>query len=208
MGLGLDTRTFTTGGVERFLVFNTDGPTIVHAELTNATDRSRVCLWQGTDVAGRVCDTIRNGAVDFPVFDDMPRQWTLSLIGANETSAPNVDVTLDFNANAPVVEFQNLRFQGTPSPEYNGLNAAVDTLATGQLVLNGSFDPGQLHNYDVVISEAGVGEVQHVTSSEPAASFSVTQEVTAETSYLVSVTNPNTSAEPTAVFLRLSFGWP
>jgi hypothetical protein len=206
MGVGLDARAL--GGVERFFVFTTDGPTIVHAALANATGRSRVCLWQGTDIANRVCDTIRNGAIDFPVFDDVPRQWTLSLIGANETTAPTVDVTLDFNANAPAVDLQNLRFQGPPSPAYNGLNAAVDTIATGQLTLNGSFDEGQLHNYDVVISEAGVGEVQHVTSATPAASFSVTQEVTAETSYLVAVTNPNTTAEPTPVFLRLVFAWP
>ena len=68
--------------------------------------------------------------------------------------------------------------------------------------MNGVFDEGELHNYDVTIFEAGVGEVQRVTSTEPVASFSVSQEVTAETSYLVTVANPNTSAEPTPVFLH------
>ena len=206
--LGLDARTVIGGGVERFLVFTTDGPTIVRAELSDATARSRVCLWVGTDIANRQCDTMRNGAIQVPVFDNIARQWTLSLIGANETSAPTVDLTLGFNANAPMVDFTNLRYQGMPTPAYNGLSAAVDTLATGQLTVNGSFDLGQLHNYDAIISEAGVGEVQHVTSEAPVASFSVVQEVTAETSYLVAITNPNPSAEPAPVFLHLTFAWP
>jgi hypothetical protein len=206
--MGLDARTVIGGGVERFLVFTTDGPTVVRAELSEATARSRVCLWVGTDIAGRQCDTMRNGAIQVPVFDNVSRQWTVSLIGANETSAPTVDLTLDFNANAPLVDFTNLRYQGTTTPAYNGLTATVDTLATGQLTLNGSFDPGQLHNYDVSILEAGLGEVEHVTSEAPVASFSVTHDVTAETSYLVAITNPNPSAEPTPVFLHLTFGWP
>jgi hypothetical protein len=205
--LGLDARDLT-GGVERFLVFNTDGPTVVRAELSDATGRSRICLWQGTDIAGRLCDTMRNGAIEFPLFDDISREWTLSLIGASETSAPTVDLTLGFNANVPLVDFTNLRYHGMPTPDYNGLMSAVDTLGTGQLVLNGTFDESELHNYEVSISEAGVGEVQHVTSSEPVASFSVSQEVTAETSYLVEVANPNPSAQPTPVFLHLSITWP
>ena len=67
------------------------------------------------------------------MFDNISREWTLSLIGANETSAPTVDLTLDFNANAPLVDFTNLRYQGMPTPAYNGLSAPVDTLGTGQL---------------------------------------------------------------------------
>lgn len=212
--LGLDARDLAAGGVERLLVFTTDGPTIVRAEIADATARTRVCLWQTTEIAGRVCDTFRNGVIEFPVFDSASRGWTLSLIGANETSAPTVDLTLDFNAHAPLVDFSNLRYQGAPSPAYNGINVSLDTLGVGQLSINGEFDPGQLHHYHVLISEAGIGPVNEQPSPgteptpPPVPSFSVIHDVTSVTTYLVAVTNPNAAGEPAPVFLHLIVGWP
>jgi hypothetical protein len=212
--LGLDARDLAAGGVERFFVFSTDGPTIVRAELSDSTGRSRMCLWQGTDIAGRLCDTVRNGALEFPVFDNVSRQWTLSLIGANETTAPTVDLTLDFHANAPTVDITNLRYEGTPTPAYNGLTFSLDTLGAGTLSINGAFDPGQSHHYHVVITEAGVGPVNEQPSPgpeptfQPVQGFSVTHDVTAQTTFLVQVTNPITPGAPTAVFLHLAVGWP
>jgi hypothetical protein len=203
--MGLDARGGT--GVERYLLFATDGPSIIRATISNSTGRSRVCLWQGTNVAGRTCDTVRDGAVEFPVFDAGSLNWTLTLIGATESSAPTVDVTLDFNAFTPLVTFENIRFQGTTAPTLNGVTAAIDTSGPGQLQITGTFDPGQQHQYHVVIQEAGIGPVVDQTEG-PTNSFTVTHDVATETSYLITVTNPNTAPEPTAVFLRASFTWP
>ena len=203
--LGLDPRNLT-GGVERFFVFTTDGPSIVRAEISNATGRSRVCLWQGTDVINRQCDTFRNGQIEWPVFGSGSVDWTLSLIGANETTSPTVDVALAFNANAPSVEFQNLHYAGPSNPSYNGLTWAVD-VGRGTLGISGTFEPPQQQSYHLVILEAGVGPIRD-EQVDDVESFSVTQEVAAETSYFLSLTNPNELEGLTPVLLRLVTSWP
>ena len=205
MGLGLDPRNLT-GGVERVLVFTTDGPSIVRAEISNATARSRVCLWQGTDVINRQCQTFRNGVIEWPVFGNGSVGWTLSLIGANGTTSPTVDVAVAFNANAPSVEFQNLRYDGPSNPPYNGLSWAVD-VGQGTFGVSGTFEPTQQQSYHLVILEAGVGTVRD-EQDDDVETFSVTQEVAAETSYFVSVTNPNELEGLTPVLLRLVTSWP
>ena len=202
--LGLDPRNLT-GGVERFLLFTTDGPSVVRAEISGATARSRVCLWQGTDVINRQCETLRNGAMEWPVFGPGQVAWTLSLIGANETTAPTVDIALAFNADAPSVEFQNLHYAGPSNPAYNGLTWAVDP-GQGTFAISGAFEPTQQQSYHVVVQEAGVGVVRD-EQVDDVETFSVTQEVTAETSYFVSVTNPNELEGSTPVLLRLTTSW-
>jgi hypothetical protein len=141
------------------------------------------------------------------VFDAGQTTWTLSLIGSEQALGPVVDLTLEFNANAPQVTFENLRFQGVPAPNYNGVTAAVDTTGPGELRVAGSFDPGEQHGYRVVIEEAGVGVVKDETGG-PTSSFFVTHAVEAVTTYRITVSNPNTSAEPAPVFLRATFSWP
>lgn len=206
LDLGLDARNLI-GGVERFLLFTTDGPSVVRAEISDATARSRMCLWQGTDVAARRCDTLRNGSIEWPIFESGSVSWTLSLIGANETSTPIVDLSLHFNANAASVTFQNLLFNGPSAPAYNGLTWAIDTLSQGAIGITGTFDPPQQQSYHVLIMEAGVGEVRNETVDD-VESFTVTQDVTAQTSYLLSVTNPNEHEGLTPLFLHLTTAWP
>jgi hypothetical protein len=203
--MGLDARTET--GIERYLLFRVEGPSLIRAELSEATGRSRVCLWRGNQVEQRVCRSMRNGVLERPVFDTGFTNWTLTLIGVNDTTSPIVDLTLDFNAGEATVTFENFRFQGVPVPNYNGFTASVDTEGPGELQVTGRFDPGEQHEYRVVISEAGVGIVKDETGG-PANSFEVTHPVEAVTSYQVAVSNPNTSAEPLPVFLRSTLSWP
>lgn len=203
---GLDGRNPELGDV-RYVLFHVDGPSLIRATLTNSSGRARVCLWQGDDVEGRTCDTIKNGTLDRAVFETGQTSWTLSLIGIEQAIGPVVDLTLDFNANSPSVDVRNVRFQGVPATNYNGITAAVDTNGTGELRVTGNFDVTQQHMYRVQISEAGVGVVKDETRG-PVPSFVVTQPVTAVTSYVVTVSNPTTSQEPLPIFLRSTFTWP
>ena len=205
MDLGLDARNVT--GVERYALFRSDGPTTVRAEVSDASGRSRICIWRNNDVANRLCKTVRNGAVEWPVFEAAPVDWTVSLIGASETIGPTVDLTIDFNATLAAVQFQNVRFHVLPSPDYNGIHAAVDTLGEGTLTISGVFDEGESHHWQVVIREAGVGSVQDQTGG-PSPTFAVTHPVTAVTTFLVSVSNPSPAFESAPAFVTLSFSWP
>ena len=205
-GFGLDSKSVT--GIERYVLFGVDGPSLVRVELGDSTGRTRVCLWQGDLVEQRVCRTIRNGVLEQAVYDAGSTDWTISLISADTSTSPVVDLTIDFNANAPSVAFENVRFQGIPVANYNGITAAFDALP-GSIAVSGHFDPGQLHSWHVAIDEAGAGSALN-ESGGPANSFGpFTVDVTAaNTGYLVTVFNPNNAAEPTPVFVRLVISGP
>jgi hypothetical protein len=202
--VGLDARADV--GIERKIVFGVDGPSLIRAELSNASARARVCLWQGNQVQARQCDDIRNGVLERATFDTGSSNWTLTLISTSTTAGAVVDLALDFNATAPTADLRDFRFQGTPTPAYNGYTAAVEANGTGDLTVTGDFDFGEQHSWHVVVQVAGQGTVKD-ESGGPSNSFSVTAEdVTSDV--LVSVTNPNTSAEALPVFLRSTLSWP
>ena len=203
--MGLDARNET--GIERYLIFGVDGPSVIRAQVSDATGRARVCLWQGNDVVGRECRSMGNGVMEHAVFDAGSTSWTLTLISANSTTSPTVSLALDFNADAPSVALENFRFQGVPVDNYNGFTAAVEAAGTGELRISGNFDAGQQHAYRVVVEEAGVGVVKDETGG-PAGNFVVTHAVEAVTDYRVTVSNPNAQAEAQPVFLRTTFSWP
>jgi hypothetical protein len=200
--VGLDAR--NDRGIERKILFGVDGPSLIRAELSNSSAQAKVCLWQGNNVQGRQCQDIRNGVLEHPVFNDGSTKWTLTLISASTTGAATVDLALDFNATAPSATLADFRFQGTPTPAYNGYNAAVEAGGTGNLTVDGGFDPGEQHSYHVVVQVAGRGAVVDQTGTGN--SFSFTAEVTSDV--LVSVTNPNASSEPLPVFLHSTLSWP
>jgi len=204
--LGLDGRNPEVG-VERYVEFQVDGPSLIRVTLSDTTGRSCVRLWRGDEIPETCTARLRNGTTEQPVFDAGQTSWTVSLIGVEQALGPVVDLTVDFNAIAPQVRVENLRFQGQPAPNYSGIDASIDALNGGELTIAGAFDFGQAHMYRVVIEQAGGPTLQDQTY-DPANTFSVTQAVTPATSYNVSVSNPNTSAEPMPVFLRMTFTWP
>lgn len=204
--LGLDGKNPEVG-VERYLVFHVDGPSLIRITLSNSTGRACLKLWEGEDVPETCTARLRNGTIERRTDEAGQTTWTLSLIGVEQALGPVADVTVDFNANSPQVIVENLRFQGQPVPNYNGIAVAVDALFAGQLQISGKFDGSQQHMYRVVIDQVGGGNLQDTTAG-PANTFVVTQAVTASTSYNVSVSNPNVAQEPSPVFLEATFSWP
>ena len=130
---------------------------LIRAELSNASARARVCLWQGNAVGARQCDDIRNGVLEHASFDTGSSNWTLTLISTSTTAGATVDLALDFNATSPTADLRDFRFQGTPTPAYNGYTAAVEASGTGNLTVTGDFDFGEQHSWHVVVQVAGQG---------------------------------------------------
>lgn len=206
--LGLDSRD-PEAGIERYVLFNVDGPSLISAQLSDATGRSRVCLWQGNLVEQRQCMSMRNGRLEHAVFDAGQTSWTLSLIGIDAETSPTIDLTLDFNATSPLVTFENLRFQGIPIENYNGITAEVDAPQAGQLNITGTFDVGELHAYRVVVTELVPPEgVVSDQTGPPTNQFVVAVDEDVPASWSVTISNPNASAETLPVFLEAKFSWP
>ena len=207
--LGLDSRDAEAGGVERYVLFSVDGPSLIRAQLSNSSGDARVCLWPGNLVQQRECETIRDGSLEHVVLDAGQTTWTLSLIGFDATTAPVLDLTLDFNATAPLVTFENLRFQGVPVANYNGITAEVDASAAGELRVEGTFEIGELHPSRVTITRLGDGGgVVYDQTNAPQNTFVATFAVTEPATFSTTVSNPSESAEPLPVFLEAKFSWP
>lgn len=206
--LGLDSRE-AEGAIERYLIFHTDGQSLISARLSDVTGRVRMCLWQGNLVEERECRTLRNGRLELPNFGDGQQAWTLTMIGAEADVSPTVDLTLRFNADAPAVTMDSFRFQGTAIENYNGVVAGVDTVNGGDLRIDGSFDDGQGGSYPhlLLIERLNDGEVLLDQSGEPATSFQASESVAEGRSFRVTLSNEN-EVEELAVFLRATLSWP
>ena len=193
------------------MLFSVDGPSLISAQLS-ANTRVRMCLWQGSQVQDKVCRTLKNGRMEQGVFDAGSTSWTLTLIAVPTPDilvAAVADLTVDFNANAPSVTVQNLRFQGQPATNNNGITAVVTTTGAGDLHVGGAFDTGASHAAHVVIEQLGDGGGVVYDQTAPAANtFNATQAALAATSYRLTVSNPNEQLEPGPVFVQVTIGWP
>ncbi len=207
--LGLDNHDPEVG-IARLVTFNVDGPSLITAKLSNVSaGQVRACLWQGDDVLAKTCRTTHGGKLQVATFGAGQTTWHLSLIGNHQQVSPYVDLDLGFNTDQPSVRFDNLRFQGIPIPNYNGLTATVEALADGQLQLNGAFDSGHQHAYRIVIEQLGPDAATlYDQTGGPNSGFNVSQSATNGVAYRLTVSNPNEQAEVTAVFLSLTISWP
>jgi len=203
--LGLDNHDPEIGSVARYISFSVDGQSLISARLTSiSAGPVRMCLWKGDDATNKLCAANeRKPKIKQAVFDSGTTTWHLSLIGANNNISPYVTLVLDFNAEAPSVHFDNLRFQGTPVPNYNGLTALVATEGSGTIAVSGTFDPVPPQAYRVVIDPSGFDQSGGSTTG-----FSFNQPVDAGTSYQITIENPGTQVEASAVFLSAIISWP
>ena len=204
--MGLDARAITSGGLERKLLFTVDGPSVIRATTSNASGQVRLCIWQGNNEENAICREFRNGTLEEIVVADGSTNWTITAISASGTAQRSTDLTLEFNANGPSVQFRDFRWQGEANPNYNGLTAALDP-TPGDLSVAGAFDPGAEHSWHVVVSEAGVGPVIDEQGGPDNSFGPFTYEVTAETTYLINVSNPGDGEESTPVFVHGSVAW-
>ena len=205
-GLGLDGRDV---GVERYLLFGVDGQSIIRATLSNASARSQICLWRGNNVTARTCQTMRNGTLEVEVPNEDHTNWTLSLIGANADTGPVVDLDLAWNGEDGQVTFENLRYEGQPRVNYNGVTVEVTALGDGDIQVNGQFEGQQQHGYRVLVERLGAaGAVVIDETGGPVNEFEVTGDVTTGTTYRTTVSNPNPEQEPGPVFIEVVVAWP
>ncbi len=208
--LGLDNHDAANGSLPRYVNFSVDGPSLISAHLSNVSaGQVRLCVWQGNDVTQKACRNLHSGVVQQPSFASGASTWHVSLIGTDDQISPYVTLKIDFNALNPSVQVTNLRYQGMPIDNYNGLTAEVDVADDGTLQVDGAFDAGQQHDFQVTIAQLGQGGgTVYDQSGGPANSFSVPQQVSAGASYRVTIANPNPQAEEIPVFLSATFSWP
>jgi hypothetical protein len=131
VGLKLDA-TADPGGEARVVTFRSDGAGTVTATLgTNSPGKTHMCLLVGTKQIG--CKDITSGTFTGKT-SQAHANWTVTLEGA-AADAPTVDLTVTFQALAPKVAIAHARFDGTASPETNGIQARFTARAAGEVRL-------------------------------------------------------------------------
>lgn len=203
--VGVDDR--MAAGVPRFVNFNTDGPSIVTAAVSNATGQVRLCLWQEPQRDEAVCRSTRNGSVQSFTVDPGLATWTASVFANGST--PTIALEVDFNANAPSVTLDSFRWSGTDSGTFNGFDAVVNSLAAGDMAVQGSFDDGADGSYDYhLVIQPLSGDPLLDQLGGPSQSFDSSQAVD-QGDYRVTLSDPDPVANPTtAVIVTTTISWP
>lgn len=213
IGLGLDAEDVPEGAVERLLTFQVDGPAQIVVRVSDVSaGRARTCLWLGDalDKQDEECRNLRNGRLERTITEAGQTTWTVSLIGRGSQVSPSATVALSFHAQAAAITFDSFRFQGTASPEYNGIAAEFVALAAGELRLLADIDDGLggQYPYSAVVTRLGPdGGVVHESGGLPADTIDIAQSVSAGREYRLVVTNAEEAPEQ-QVFLRGTLSWP
>lgn len=191
----------------RFVSFNTDGPSLVSATITNASAQVRVCMWMEPNRENAVCRTTRNGSIDQVTTQSDSATWTVALIANG--SAPTATLGVQFNALEPSVTLDSFRFNGTSAPDYNGFDLRTDALMTGDVSVQASFDDGSngAYAWHLVIAHAG-GDAVLDKTGDPSQTVDETQSVD-QGSYRISLSDPDEVANPAAaVIVTATISWP
>ena len=153
VGLKLDA-TADPGGEARVVTFRSDGAGTVTAKLgTNSSPgKTHMCLLVGTKQIG--CKDITSGTFTGKT-SQAHANWTVTLRGT-AADAPTVDLTVTFQAVKPKVAIAHARFDGTASPETNGIQARFTARAAGEVRLVADWG-GHPFLYEVDLFDEGAG---------------------------------------------------
>jgi hypothetical protein len=157
MGLKLDADQ-DPGGDARVITFRSDGAGTVTAKLATSSPQGKthMCFLVGTKDLG--CKDWRSGTFTGKT-SQAHATWKVTLLGT-DLDAPTVDLTVTFQAVAPSVTIQHARFDGTASPETNGIQARFTARAAGEahLVADWGGHPF-LYEIDLFDESGGSGNV-------------------------------------------------
>ena len=153
VGLKLDA-TADPGGEARVVTFRSDGAGTVSAKLGTSSPQGKthMCLLVGTKQIG--CNDITSGTFNGKT-SQAHANWTVTLRGT-AADAPTVDLTVTFQAVAPKVAIAHARFDGTASPETNGIQARFTARAAGDVRLVADWG-GHPFLYEIDLFDEGAG---------------------------------------------------
>jgi hypothetical protein len=145
-------------GEARVVTFRSDGAGTVTAKLasTSPQGQTHMCLLVGTKEIG--CKDMRSGTFTGKT-SQAHANWTVTLQGS-AAETPTVDLTVTFQAVAPSVKIEHARFDGTASPDSNGIQARFSARGTGEAHLLADWGGHPfLYEIDLFDESGGSGNV-------------------------------------------------
>jgi hypothetical protein len=174
--LGLDGPGGEQAPAPRYFLFRSDGPGDVTASVSGVTaGRVELCLWVGDrdDVRRRECRVLRDGSLTATTNRPAQTSWVVSVVGADAGVTPSANVAIAFRAVSPTITAEDLRFQGTASPDHNGFDAIIRPRGPGTLALDARWTGGtfpyrvRLEPPDGAPADEQTGSGTNVTYTRP-----------------------------------------
>jgi hypothetical protein len=197
--------------LRRIFQFHSDGPGQVMAAVSAATGgKVEICIFRGSPEAPLTtpfCRQMQSSALRATVSRDA--DWTVTVIGANVTTTPIIDLSLTFRADHPFVHVRNFRFQGTSVPPYNGFVAIVQARGAGAFDFVASWTEtggSGVHDYDLNVSDQTDSHPPYDAAGTGTTMTGATGLV-ADHAYRVQFRN-TAELVATQVFLDARFSWP
>ncbi len=202
--LRLDPRVPSSAGDPRFFGFVSDGPGTITAQLKaiSPLGTTHMCLRAGSkDIkcgdSGSM--TIKATTTSAHVT------WRVSLQG-NGMFTPTVELTLTFPAAAPSIKITHARFDGTASPDTNGVQAIFVPRVNGKAKVVASWGGHPFHyEIDATNQSSGTGDVT-LANQGPSTSTNKSISVTAGETWKVLLENADDGFGTTDMTYSLS--WP
>ncbi len=201
--LRLDATTDTTGA-DRVITFTGSGAGTVTATLSTLSTggaASKMCLSANgkllgchTGTTAKLVATMKGTGVKF----------SLTVRGA-AAGTPIVAVKVSFPAVHAAATITSARFDGTDSPDYNGVQVVVKPRANGDVKLVASWG-GHPFLYEVDLIEQGGTGLQTLANQGPATKVSQSLAVVKPHSWMVVLQNIETGFGPTQLTATVS--WP
>jgi hypothetical protein len=201
--VGIDGPSATTP-TPRLLTFASQGRGQVTATLgQTSAGNVRFCLYSGDQPAAGDCQVTDHTTLTASTTSAGAVRWHVSILGVEQATSPSANVKLEFRTNAPRVTVDGFRFQGTSSPDYNGITAQFKAGA-GEMEINGSW-AGPARPWGVALIATDSGET--VGSGRGTGNSLILRATLGAGSYRLTAENTEEAAAE-EVFLHAVLTWP
>lgn len=177
------------------------GPVTVQLSSTTPSGNAKMCLSADGKALG--CRTASGGELTARVTKGTGN-FKLTLRGA-AAATPVVNVTISFPAVKPKVAITGARFDGTSTPETNGLQVVMTPRAKGSVHVSANWG-GHPFVYEVDLIEQGGPGTKSLTNQGPATRVSQGFAVTPPNGWMVVVQNTESGFGPTP--MNATYTWP
>jgi hypothetical protein len=190
-------------GKNRAITFDAVGAGTVSAVLSSVSPRgeTKMCLRSTSKDFG--CTTTASGSISAPTAAKR-RTFTLTLRGAG-AAAPQVDLALTFPSADPSVTMAHARFDGTGSPDTNGIDATFTPHADGKAHIVAEWG-GHPFLYELTLKAQGGPGAHVVSPEEPATGVDTRLGVTAPNPWRLVLANAEEGFGATP--MTVTIGWP
>ena len=190
-------------GKNRVITFDAVGAGTVSAVLSSVSPQgeTKMCLRSTNKDFG--CTTTASGSISAPTAAKR-RTFILTLRGAG-IAAPQVDVALTFPNADPTVTIARARFDGTGSPDTNGIDLTFAPHADGKAHIVAEWG-GHPFLYELTLKEQGGPGVHAKSPEEPATGVDTRLGVTAPNPWRLVLTNTEDGFGATP--MTVTIGWP